>query len=86
MDAHIFRKLKDILEPNFRLVDSPYYDNLLDIPNNNTRLCWKLISTKKIINQQKQNDIVEQVNNLNLGETTLISLSGLGKYLIVEIK
>ena len=86
----IINTLNNILQPHFYLVDEIYSDiritNFEKLIGNNT-LFWKLNGqNKKIINVNKQNKLLEMVKQLNIGKAELCSLSGLGKYLILNLQ
>jgi len=82
--------LNNILQSHFYLVDEIYSDicitNFEKIIGNNT-LFWKLNGqNKKLINANKQNELLEMVKQLNIGKAELCSLSGLGKYLVLNLQ
>ena len=90
MDVITFNILNNIIQPYFRLVDDPYNDtfitNFEEIIGRN-RLFWKLnMVNKRSICTNKQNELLEMVKQLKLGETKLYSLSGMGKYLILDLQ
>jgi len=82
--------LNNILQPHFYLVDEIYSDirisNFEKLIGNNT-LFWKLNGqNKKLINANKQNELLKMVKQLNIGKAELCSLSGLGKYLVLNLQ
>ena len=86
----IINTLNNILQPHFYLVDEIYSDiritNFEKLIGNNT-LFWKLNGqNKKLINANKQNELLEMVKQLNIGKAELCSLSGLGKYLVLNLQ
>jgi len=86
----IINTLNNILQPHFYLVDEIYSDiritNFEKLIGNNT-LFWKLNGqNKKLINANKQNELLEMIKQLNIGKAELCSLSGLGKYLILNLQ
>jgi hypothetical protein len=86
----IINTLNNILQPHFYLVDEIYSDiritNFEKLIGNNT-LFWKLNGqNKKLINANKQNELLETVKQLNIGKAELCSLSGLGKYLVLNLQ
>ena len=86
----LINTLNNILQPHFYLVDEIYSDiritNFEKLIGNNT-LFWKLNGqNKKLINANKQNELLEMVKQLNIGKAELCSLSGLGKYLILNLQ
>ena len=53
----------------------------------NNTLFWKLNGqNKKLINANKQNELLKMVKQLNIGKAELFSLSGLGKYLVFNLQ
>jgi len=86
----IINTLNNILQPHFYLVDEIYSDiritNFEKLIGNNT-LFWKLNGqNKKLINANKQNELLKMVKQLNIGKAELFSLSGLGKYLVFNLQ
>jgi hypothetical protein len=86
----LINTLNNILQPHFYLVDEIYSDiritNFEKLIGNNT-LFWKLNGqNKKLINANKQNELLEMVKQLNIGKAELCSLSGLGKYLVFNLQ
>ena len=85
----IINTLNNILQPHFYIVDDPYSDT----PITNfekligyKKLFWKLNGkNKKLINTNEQNKLLEMVKQLNLGKAELYSLSGIGKYLVLDL-
>lgn len=91
MDSiEIINTVNNILQPHFYLVDDIYNDipitNFEEIIGNHT-LFWKLNGkNKKLINANKQNELLEMVKQLNVGKAELCSFSGLGKYLLLNLQ
>ena len=86
----IINTVNNILQPHFHQVDDPYSDtpvtNIEKIIGY-TRLFWKLNGiNKRLISANKQNELLEMVKQLNLGKTELCSLSGIGKYLVLDLQ
>ena len=86
----IINTLNNILQPHFYLVDEIYSDiritNFEKLIGNST-LFWKLNGqNKKLINANKQNGLLEMIKQLNIGKAELCSLSGLGKYLVLNLQ
>ena len=69
----IINTLNNILQPHFYLVDEIYSD-------------IRITNFEKLINANKQNELLEMVKQLNIGKAELCSLSGLGKYLILNLQ
>ena len=86
----IINTLNNILQPHFYLVDEIYSN--IPITNfekliGNHALFWKLNGqNKKLINANKQNELLEMVKQLNIGKAELCSLSGLDKYLVLILQ
>ena len=86
----IINTINNILQPHFYLVDGIYSDititNFEKLIGYNS-LFWKLNGkNKKLISTNKQNELLEMVKQLNLGKAELCSLSGLGKYLVLNLQ
>ena len=94
MDLITIYKINNIMsmEPQFHLVDTPYNDLLItnfEEMIGSTKLFWKLkcASPKNIINIRKQHkihEIIDLVNQLNVGIMELIKIDGCGKYVWFE--
>ena len=69
----IINTLNNILQPHFYLVDEIYSD-------------IRITNFEKLINANKQYELLEMVKQLNIGKAELCSLSGLGKYLILNLQ
>lgn len=89
MNSTIYNRLNNILHPHFRAVDDPYND--LTITNyeeikGQRNLCWRLnVTNGRLLNDSKQQALLEIVKRLNLGEADIYRISGLGRYLILEL-
>lgn len=88
MDLTTFNILNNILQPNFHLVDNPDNNKLIthfeEITDRNRLSFWKLITiNNKLIGKKKQNELLEIVKDLKLGEAKLWSINGIGKYLVL---
>lgn len=90
MDLITIYKINNIMsmDPQFHLVDTPYNDLLItnfEEMIGSTKLFWKLkcASPKNLINIRKQHkihEIIDLVNQLNVGIMELIKIDGCGKY------
>ena len=69
----IINTLNNILQPHFYLVDEIYSD-------------IRITNFEKLINANKQYELLEMVKQLNIGKAELCSLSGLGKYVILNLQ
>ena len=84
--------LNNILKPHFYLVDGIYSDIRITTSFEKLIGChtlyWRLNGkhNKKQLNAIQQNELLETVKQLNLGKAELCSLSGLGKYLILNLQ
>ena len=69
----IINTLNNILQPHFYLVDEIYSD-------------IRITNFEKLINANKQYELLEMVKQLNIGKAELCSLSGLDKYLVLILQ
>ena len=88
MDLITFNILNNILHPHFHLVDNPDNNKLIthfeQINDRNRLSFWKLRTiNSRLISKKKQNELLEMVKELKLGEAELWSINGIGKYLVV---
>ena len=88
MNSTIYNRLNNILHPHFRAVDDPYNDvtitNYEEIKGQRN-LYWRLNGSRRLLNASKQQALLEMVKRLNLGEASIYRISGLGRYLILEL-
>lgn len=87
----IINLVNNIVEPHFYFVKNPENDQPCTNFNpdefvENDQLFWKLNGkNKNLISANKQNELFEMVKQLNLGNTDIWKINGIGKFLVLEL-